>query len=219
MIGVKPFTHQHVHRVLLQRQFQQHRFVLQEIETVPGDAAAPFEIDQVVLLGQRDVVLHRERKLADRRGATLHFGAGGFIADRRQRMRHVRQAAVDRVRLGRERFDLLLLRFAHFAKLPALFLALFALGIGFGGADGLAHHVRLPGKLFDLLLQRAAQVPVPRTGRHPPSRREYHNSAALGRHFPESNAYPTWANQPANGAKNPTALSVSGKRRSGEGEK
>ena len=40
-------------------------FVLEEVEAVAGDAGAAFEIDQVVLLGELDVVEHGEAEAAD----------------------------------------------------------------------------------------------------------------------------------------------------------
>ena len=39
--GVKPSRHQHLDRVALQGQFQQHGLVLEEVEAVPGHAGAP----------------------------------------------------------------------------------------------------------------------------------------------------------------------------------
>ena len=49
IVGVKPFCSQQFDRVLLQRQLQQHRFVLQEVEAVAGRARPAFEVDQVEL--------------------------------------------------------------------------------------------------------------------------------------------------------------------------
>ena len=79
------FANQEVHRVLLQREFQQRGFVLQEVEAVAGDAGAAFEIDQVVLLGQRDVILHRKAERPHVDVAAAQLLAGVLAADGRLR--------------------------------------------------------------------------------------------------------------------------------------
>ena len=56
--------HQHVERVALQGQFQQHGLVLEEVEAVAGDLGAAFEVDQIELLGQLDVIERLEVELA-----------------------------------------------------------------------------------------------------------------------------------------------------------
>ena len=76
IVGVKPSRDQHVDRVLLQRQFEQHRFVLQEVEAVAGDAGAAFEVDQVVLLAE----LRRGRAAGNRTGATCDVAAAQLAA-------------------------------------------------------------------------------------------------------------------------------------------
>ena len=65
IIGVKPSRDQQLDRVLLQRELQQHGFVLEEVEAVPGDAGAAFEVDQVELLAERDVVERWEAERPD----------------------------------------------------------------------------------------------------------------------------------------------------------
>ena len=62
IVGVKPSRHQQVERVLLQGQFQQHGFVLEKVKAVPGHLGAAFEIDQVELLAQLDVIERLESR-------------------------------------------------------------------------------------------------------------------------------------------------------------
>ena len=151
------FLHQQVDRVLLQRQFQQHRFVLQEVEAVAGDARAAFEVDQVVLLAE----LRRGRAPGSRIGVTCVAplrssrlasspprGDSGCV--------RFGMLRVDGARLGVDALDVGLLRFLRFAELPAFFLAGFALGVVLRLADRLADDVGLPREFFDLLLQLAA---------------------------------------------------------------
>jgi hypothetical protein len=115
-----------------------------------------FEVDQVVLLGQLHVVLHREPHRRHLRGALAQLTARILTAAGRVGMRHVRQAAVDRPRLGVDPVEVGLLRFLRFAELAPLFLAGVALGVVLRLADRLANDVGLPRQLFDLLLEGSA---------------------------------------------------------------
>ena len=148
------FAHQQLDRVLLQRELQQRGFVLEEVEAVAGDAGAAFEIDQVVLLGQRDVIEHREAERPDVDLAAAQLLARVLAADGRFGMRQVRHRVVDRPPASAASrsmcsCDLLL----HLAQPAAFVLAGLALGIVLRLADRLADRVRQPRKLFDLGLQ------------------------------------------------------------------
>ena len=70
----EPPGHQLPHRELLERQVEEHRVVLEEVEAVPGDLAAALEVDQVEGLADRDVVSGRE---VEGRGACRPCGAPG----------------------------------------------------------------------------------------------------------------------------------------------
>ncbi len=63
----KTLAHQHVDRVSLQRQLQQHGVVLEEVEAVPGHVGARLEIHQIELFGQLHVVQRLEVELRQRR--------------------------------------------------------------------------------------------------------------------------------------------------------
>ena len=121
IVGVKPSRHQHVERVALQGQLQQHGVVLQEIEAVPGHVAPRLEIQQVELLAQLHVIERLEIELRQRRLAAEQLQVRLVVrADRGVGMREVGDRAVDGVQLGGERVELGLRRLRLLAQLPAL---------------------------------------------------------------------------------------------------
>ena len=85
--GVKPSRISMLDGVLLQGQFQQHGLVFEEVKAVAGHVGAAFEIDQIELFGQFDVIQRLEIELRQRRlaaeqlpGSTLSstpIGASG----------------------------------------------------------------------------------------------------------------------------------------------
>ncbi len=60
------FRDQQLEGISLQRQFQQHGVVEQEIKAMAGDLGAPFEIEQLQPLAQRDVIQRFEVELRQR---------------------------------------------------------------------------------------------------------------------------------------------------------
>ena len=120
--------HQHFQGVPLQRQFQQHGFVLQEVESVPGRARPAFEIDQVQLLAQAPRgPAAGSRTCAVRAGRGAIRGSRVVRAHRRVGMRHVGNRQLDRRDLGVQPVVLGLGRILLLPQLPAFFLAGFAL--------------------------------------------------------------------------------------------
>src|SRR3954453_17419125 len=89
------FTHQELHDELLERELQDGGFFFEEVKAVASDASAAFEIDEIVLLGECDVVLHREAEGSDIDLAMPQFLAGVFAADGCLRMREIRHRVVD----------------------------------------------------------------------------------------------------------------------------
>ena len=107
IVGVKPSLHQHVERVALQGQFQQHGVVLEEVEAVAGDAGPALEVDQVELLGQLDVVQRLEIELRQRRLAAEQFQVRLVVdADGRGGVREIGNRPQDRLRLGGDLVEL-----------------------------------------------------------------------------------------------------------------
>ena len=65
-MGVKPAVDQFSQGELLERQVEQDRVVLEEVEAGPADLAGGLEVDQVELLAELDVVLGLEVERAGR---------------------------------------------------------------------------------------------------------------------------------------------------------
>ncbi len=153
----KALAHQHVDRVALQGQLQQHGLVLEEVEAVPGHAGPGLEIHQIEFLGQLHVVQRLEIELRQRRLAAKQLQVRLVVhADRRVGVRHVGNLPVDRVQLGGHlRRVPLCSGLGLLAKLPALFLAGLAFGRVLGLADRLGDLVRLAIELLDLDLAGA----------------------------------------------------------------
>ncbi len=150
---MKPSRNEPLHRVLLQGQLQQHGLVLEKVKAVAGNAGAAVEVDQVVLLGKLHVVEHRKTERPHVDLSVPQFLAGVCAADRRLRMREVRNRVVDHVRLGGQAIHVRLDFLLELANPPAVVLAGFPLGIRLGLPDRLADQIRLPRKLLHLGLQ------------------------------------------------------------------
>ena len=108
-----------------------------------------------MLLGNLHMIEHGEAERPDVDFAVPQLLAGICAADRRFGMREVGHRVVDRRRFGRQRFHVRQNLILQLADAAAVILARFALGIILGLTDRLAHHVRLPRKLFDFGLQLA----------------------------------------------------------------
>ena len=64
---------EYAERVTLQRQFQKHGLVFEEIKTVPRNGRPALEIDEIELFGQFDVVERLEIELRQRGLAAEEF--------------------------------------------------------------------------------------------------------------------------------------------------
>ena len=84
------FVAKFLHGKLDERHFQKHRFVFQEIETGSRDARSPFEIDQVVLRGEIDMIERLEIELRQLTNAANFDVLLVDLADRSVRVRQVR---------------------------------------------------------------------------------------------------------------------------------
>ena len=118
-----------------------------------GNARSPFEIDEVVLLSEFDVVEHGEAELPHFDFAAANFPTPGFVADGHFGVRQVGHAAVNDSRLRYDPSPLRLLGLLLLAKLPTFLFALFSLGIVLGLANRFADDIRLAGQVLDFLLQ------------------------------------------------------------------
>ena len=147
---------QQVESVSLQRQLQQHGLVLQKVKAVAGDPGPRLEVDQVERLGQFDVV---ERFEVERRRLVLaleHLAAIVLAAHRHVGVREVRDHPLQVEDFRVEFVVGALLGVLLFAQAASFFLAGLALGGVLRLADRLAHLVRLPVQLLDLLRNRLA---------------------------------------------------------------
>ena len=82
-------THHGVEREALERQVEQHRLVLQEVELLPGDLRPRLEVDQRELLPERDVIERIEGEPA-RRTHAAQLAEVGLAAGGRLRVNEVR---------------------------------------------------------------------------------------------------------------------------------
>ena len=171
--GRKALAHQHVDRVSLQGQLQQHGLVLEEVEAVAGHVGARLEIHQIELLGQLHVVQRRKVELGQRRVAAEQFQVRLVVhADRRVGVRQVGNLPVDRVQFGGHLVELRLDGLRLLADLPALVFAGLALGRVLGLADRLGDLVRLAIEFLQLRFAGACEfLRVARSGARQPSRR------------------------------------------------
>ncbi len=155
--GREALASEHLDRVALQGQFQQHGLVLEEVEAVAGDAGPALEIDQIELFGQLDVIQRLEIELRQRGLAAEQFEVRLVVhADRGVGMREVGNLPVERLQLDGQRVELRLASLRLFAQQPALFLAGLAFGRVFRLADRLRDLVRLAIELFDFHLEQPA---------------------------------------------------------------
>jgi len=108
MTGCVAFAEERLHGVLDQREFQQHRLVLEEVEFLPRDRRPGLEVHEVERFGQGDVVLRWEvefRRLS-RLGDDLVVSR--FLTHRRVGVGHVRDGQQLGVQLVLDRLELLL---------------------------------------------------------------------------------------------------------------
>ena len=126
---------------------------MQEVKAVAGNAGTAVEVNEVVLLSKLHVVEHRKPQRPHVYLAVPQLLAGIFAADRRLRVREVRNRVVDHIRLGGQaihmRLDLLL----KLANSPTVVLTGFPLVIRLGLPDRLADQIRLPRQLLHLGLK------------------------------------------------------------------
>ena len=87
------FRHQQAGGELLQGQFQQYRFVAEEVESVAGDLRTALEINQVQLSCQIHVIEDGKIEFPGRMPAAADFQVGLIVrSHRRLRVRHVGNA-------------------------------------------------------------------------------------------------------------------------------
>ena len=121
-----------------------------------GDAGAAFEIDEVVLLGERDVILDGEAEGADVGFAATELFAGVFAADGGIGVREVGHRVEDERRFGCKSLHVFGNLLLHFAKAAAFVFAGITLGVIFRFADRLADFICQTRELFRLGVQLAA---------------------------------------------------------------
>jgi hypothetical protein len=124
----KTFPEEHVQCIALQGQLQQHDVVLEEIESVPCHSGPAFEVDQVELLRQLDVIQRFEIELRNR-GLSAEKLQVRFVvdADRGRGVREIGNRAYDRLRIGGDLIELLLDLRSLVADAAAFFLQRLAL--------------------------------------------------------------------------------------------
>ena len=111
----EPGLHRRLHGVLHEGDFEQRGLVLEEVELLPGDLGAGLEVGEVERLAQGDVVLRLEVELPRLAELRDDLVRGRVGADRRRRVRHVRdeeqvglQVALDELELGVDGADFFL---------------------------------------------------------------------------------------------------------------
>ena len=138
----------------MQRQLQEHRFVLKKIETVAGDLGGGLEIHEIELLADLDVIPRRE--VERRQGSRAVGHLDRLHAQRGSRMGEIGDGAEQTVLLGSHPVHFGLGRGDLLPQPASLFLAGVALGRILGLANRLGDFIGAAVQLVHLLLASLA---------------------------------------------------------------